>query len=119
MQNLLLLAELKALGGCPCKACRGSLDRAAQSGVRTGGGGARALRDRALHLLRYCAALAWLGPQATAPAGAGPGRKHHDTMTPFGPNGYPSLAQGQAHLRQPPAALPPQKKKFLTAKTEV
>ena len=33
--------------------------------------GARALRDGALHLLRYCAALSWLGPQATAPAGVG------------------------------------------------
>ena len=55
------------------------LDRAAQSGVRTeggvgGGGGARALRDRALHLLRYCAALARPGPRATASEGAGPGR---------------------------------------------
>ena len=86
MRNVLLLAELKALGGCPCRAWRDCLDRAAQSGVRTeggGGGGARALRDKALHLLRYCAALAWLGPQATAPAGAGPGRRHHDTMTPL------------------------------------
>ena len=85
MRNVLLLAELKALGECPCRARRDCLDRAAQSGVRTeggGGGGGGGLRDRALHLLRYCAALAWLGPQATAPAGAGPGRRHHDTMTP-------------------------------------
>ena len=42
--------------------------------------GGYALRDRALHLLRYCAALAWLGPQATAPEGAGPGIRHHDTL---------------------------------------
>ena len=38
-----------------------------------GGKGVCALRNRALHLLRYCAALAWPGPQATAPEGAGPG----------------------------------------------
>ena len=38
MQNLLLLAEPKALGVCPCRAWRDCLDRAAQSGVRTKGG---------------------------------------------------------------------------------
>ena len=70
---------------CLKGARRDCLDRAAQSGVRTGagvggGGGARALRDRALHLLWYCAALAWLGPQAAAPPR---GRDlAEDTMTP-------------------------------------
>ena len=39
-----------------------------------GGEGVCALRDMALHLLRYFAAMAWLGPQATAPEGAGPGK---------------------------------------------
>ena len=48
-----------------------------------GGGGVRALRDRALHLLRHCAALARPGPRAIALEGAGPGRWHHDTMTPY------------------------------------
>ena len=66
----------------------------AECELRVGGGrGAQALRDRALHLLRYCAALAWLGPQATAPAGAGPGRGHHDTMTPVHPHQPPASAQ--------------------------
>ena len=42
-------------------------------------GGEGALRNRALHLLQYCAALARPGSQATAPEGARPGRWHHDT----------------------------------------
>ena len=111
MQNLLLLAELKALGVCPCRRTAG-IGRVPMRNVfllaelkalgvclstrqelpsepwgpcgtaramrfwtesEQGGERVRALRDRALHLLRYCAALAGAGPQATAPKGAGPG----------------------------------------------
>ena len=46
-----------------------------------GAGGERAQRDRALHLLRHCAALARPRPRATVLAGTGPGDGHRDTMT--------------------------------------
>ena len=82
MRNVFLLAELKALG--VCLSTRQELSHHRSCGARAGlpgpcglgqraNKGVRALRNRALHLLRYCAALAWPGPQATAPEGTGPG----------------------------------------------
>ena len=96
MQNLLLFAELKALGVCPCKiyyfdrieyiggpVCTGTCMAARLCGrpcscpcrvawtmtVRGRGEGVRGASHRVLHLLRYCATLARPGPRATASCG--------------------------------------------------